>query len=199
VREAIRRTSRWYWADPDRHRAGRLELDSARREVVALALATLGIDDGGVADRIAQVYSRERDARMELLPDAVETVRWFRAAGARLALLTNGGAAAQRAKVERFGLRELFDEILIEGEVGYGKPDPRVYELALQRLGAAPEEAWMVGDNLEWDVTQPQKLGLVGIWIDVRGTGVPEPIDPRPHHVVRALSEVRAFIAHPAD
>ena len=199
VREAIGRTSRWYWADAERHRAGRLDLDSARREVVGLALATLGIDDAGMADRIAQGYSRERDARMELLPDAVETVRWFRAAGARLALLTNGSGAAQRAKVERFGLRDLFDAILIEGEVGYGKPDPRVYELALQRLRSAPEEAWMVGDNLEWDVMQPQKMGLIGIWIDVRGTGVPERIDTRPHHVVRSLWEVRAIVDPAAD
>ncbi len=108
------------------------------------------------------------------LPDAIDTVRWLRDSGRRLALLTNGGGPAQRKKIVRFGLAELFDVILIEGELGFGKPDERVYHRALAALRRAASEAWMVGDNLEWDVGAPQKLGISGVWIDVRGRGVPE-------------------------
>ena len=80
-------------------------------------------------------YSAERELRMEPFPGAIDTVRWLRASGSRLALITNGGAAGQRRKIERFGLADLFDLILIEGEVGFGKPDPRVFERALERAG----------------------------------------------------------------
>ena len=77
--------------------------------------------------------------------------------GCKLAVLTNGAGAAQRGKLTRFGLENLFDEVLIEGEVGFGKPDPRIYRLALARLGLPADRVWMVGDNLEWDVRAPQR------------------------------------------
>jgi putative hydrolase of the HAD superfamily len=191
LREAIGRIGNWYWSDPERHRVGRLDLDAARRRIVVMSLADLGSTDDVVAAKIAEAYSRGRDAGIHLFPDAVDTVRWCRAQGCRLALLTNGNAALQRAKVTRFGLTGLFDAILIEGELGFGKPDPRVYERALRDLAVDAAETWMVGDNLVWDVAQPQKMGMVGVWIDLHGRGVPDSVEARPHHVIRALSELR--------
>jgi putative hydrolase of the HAD superfamily len=194
VVEAIQTKSRWYWGDPERHRAGRLELDAARREVVRLALADMELDDVELADAIGDAYSRRRDAGMEPLPEAIDTVRWLRDSGRRLALLTNGAGPAQRKKIVRFGLADLFDVVLIEGELGFGKPDERVYHRALDALGVRASDAWMVGDNLDWDVSAPQKLGMRGVWIDVRGRGVPEHAAVRPDHVVRSLSELRPLI-----
>jgi putative hydrolase of the HAD superfamily len=194
VVDAIRETSRWYWSDAERHRTGRLELEAARREVVRLALVELGVEDTSLAAAIGDAYSHQRDAGMEPLPDAIDTVRWLRDSGRRLALLTNGAGPAQRQKIARFGLADLFDVILIEGELGFGKPDERVYHRALSALTADPSEAWMVGDNLEWDVGAPQKLGIAGVWIDIRGRGLPDETTIRPHHIVRSLSQLRALI-----
>jgi putative hydrolase of the HAD superfamily len=194
VLDTIRKTSKWYWDDPDRHREGRLQLEAARREVVRLALLELGIEDAGLAACIGDAYSRRRDAGMEPLPDAIDTVRWLRDSGYRLALLTNGAALAQRRKITRFELTELFDEILVEGELGFGKPDERVYARALSALDVKPSEAWMVGDHLEFDVAAPQRLGLRGVWIDARGRGLPEHTSVRPDHIVRSLAELRRLI-----
>jgi putative hydrolase of the HAD superfamily len=121
-------------------------------------------------------------------------VRWLRASGHRLALLTNGAAVAQRRKITRFELADLFDSILVEGELGFGKPDERVYARALSALDVKPSEAWMVGDNLEWDVAAPQRLGLRGVWIDARGRGLPAGSAVRPDHIVRSLAELRSLI-----
>ena len=129
---------------------------------------------------------------MKPLPEAIDTVRWLRDAGCRLALLTNGAGPAQRKKIARFGLTDLFDATLIEGELGFGKPDERVYCLALRALGVRPDEAWMVGDNLEWDVGAPQKLGVFSVWIDRAGRGLPTVTDVRPDRIVRALSDLRS-------
>jgi putative hydrolase of the HAD superfamily len=49
----------------------------------------------------------------------------------------------------------------------------------------------MVGDNLEWDVLQPQKLGIYGIWIDGRQKGVPADVAERPKRIIQKLSELR--------
>ena len=190
VFEEIERTRDWYWADPERHRLGRLRLADARRDVVRMSFTKLGLDRVRVADAIAAHYQSARDRGIAPLEGAIETVRWLRDRGSRLALLTNGDGRAQRAKVDRFGLEPLFDEILIEGELGYGKPDPRVYERALERLDVPPDDAWMVGDNLEWDVIAPQRLGIFGIWIDTHGRGVPDRLPMRPGRVIRLLSEL---------
>jgi putative hydrolase of the HAD superfamily len=199
VVEAIQKTSKWFWADPERHRAGRLELDAARREVVRLALLEMGIADAQLARDIGDAYSHRRDVGMEPLPDAIETVRWFRDSGCRLALLTNGAGVAQRRKIARFGLADLFDTILVEGELGFGKPDERVYRQALEKLAVRPADAWMVGDNLDWDVAAPQKLGIFAVWVDRRGGGLPATSRVLPDRIVPALSALRAQLAPLTD
>jgi putative hydrolase of the HAD superfamily len=196
VMDAIRSMSRWYWGDAERHRAGRLDLDAARREVVGLALADMGIRDAELATAIGDAYSRSRDIGMEPLPQALDTVRWLRESGRRLGLVTNGAGPAQRRKIVRFGLAELFDVILVEGELGFGKPDARVYRHAIEALRVGPSETWMVGDNLEWDVIAPQRLGLSGVWIDLPGRGVPPGASTRPDHVLRSLSEIRSLLGN---
>jgi putative hydrolase of the HAD superfamily len=49
----------------------------------------------------------------------------------------------------------------------------------------------MVGDNLEWDVAAPQRLGIYGIWVDRGGAGIPPGNGVRPDRIVRSLSELR--------
>ena len=190
----ILRLRDWFWSDPERHRVGRLDLSAARRQIVDMAIANVGCDDVGLATRIAERYDRCRDERMLLFPGAVETLTWLREGGCRLALLTNGAADAQRQKVVRFQLEPLFDLILIEGELGFGKPDERISRFALGKLAAAPRHTWMIGDNLEFDVGEPQKLGMTGIWIDAAGAGVPAASTVRPDLVIKGLGELRQHI-----
>jgi putative hydrolase of the HAD superfamily len=98
--------------------------------------------------------------------------------GIKLALITNGAAEPQRAKVVRFALEHRFDHIQIEGKHGFGKPEERAYKHALEVLGVGSQETWMVGDNLEWEIVAPQRLGIYGIWHDGHGVGLP--VDPPP-------------------
>jgi len=87
-------------------------------------------------------------------------------------------------------MRDLFDHILIEGELGFGKPDRRVYETAMEALGSRPGETWCVGDNLEWEVVAPQRLGITGIWHDWRGRGLPTGTTVRPDRIIRSLPDL---------
>jgi putative hydrolase of the HAD superfamily len=187
---AIKEQARWYWGDRDRHRLGRLDLNAARRTIVAEALGRLGSKDQALAQLIADTCARLRDEVIAFCEDAHTTLCQIRDHGTRLALLTNGAAAPQRRKIERFGLAPFFDCILIEGEFGCGKPEARVYQHALDQLGVRPDEAWMIGDHLEWEVAAPQRLGIVGIWVDVLGEGLPDSSTVRPDRIIRKLSEL---------
>jgi putative hydrolase of the HAD superfamily len=189
--EAIERVRTWYWSDAERHRVGRLDLLAAYREVVRMACEEVGLARSPAADQIAAHYRSARDAQIRPFAGAVETVRWLRDAGCRLALLTNGAGGPQRSKIDRFGLADLFDTILIEGELGFGKPDPRVYERALADLDVEPAGAWMVGDNPEWDVAAPQRQGIFGIWVDRWERGLQPGASVVPDRVIRRLPELR--------
>lgn len=180
----------WYWADPKRNLAGRLDVQKSRIEVTHHGLLELGIDDYGLATRFADHYSEHRVTSMRPFPGAIETLEHFVKAGVPLALITNGDAKGQRAKVAHFDLTQYFQAVLIEGELGYGKPDPRVFHQALQACDAPAEDAWCVGDNLAWEVAAPQKLGMQGIWNDWEGKTLPEDSEIIPDRVVMSIAEL---------
>lgn len=193
LREAIEEMRKWYWADPARHREGRLDLLASRRLIIGRAIARFAVEPqqgAALADELAMLVHTRREAAICPLPGAIETVVALRERGVRLALITNGAGPSQRAKVERFALTPHFAAILIEGENPWGKPDERVYHAALQALGVSPAETWMVGDNLEWEVAVPQRLGMRGIWLDRAGAGLPSGSTVRPDRIIRSLTEL---------
>jgi putative hydrolase of the HAD superfamily len=187
---AIEEYRRWYWADPERHRKARLNLAPVRRDVVDGAFRRLGVEPPDVAEEIGNAYAIKREQAVKPFPGAMETLQRLKEAGVRMALVTNGTALAQRRKIDRFCLDGYFQHILIEGEFGVGKPNPSVYRHALGQIGAAASEAWMVGDNLEWEVAAPQRLGITGVWHDWRGRGVPTGSTVRPDRIIRSLPEL---------
>ena len=109
----------------------------------------------------------------------------------KLALVTNGTSNAQRKKIKKFDLENHFDHIQIEGEAGIGKPELDAYKKALKALEVNASETWMVGDNLEWEVIAPQKLGIFSIWRDPQGDGtLPKNTTAKPDMIITKLSEL---------
>jgi putative hydrolase of the HAD superfamily len=184
------RARHWYWEDAHRERRGRLDLGVARFEIIRRALERVGPPAPELAATLARELTAYREASMRLVPGARELLARLRAVVPRIALVTNGAAAPQRAKIERFALAGFFDHIQVEGEFGAGKPDRSVYQHVLERLDAAPEESMMVGDNFICDVLGPLALGMRAAWIDASGLGrTPEPA-PRPHLTLRSILEL---------
>ena len=195
VAVAINHAADIFWGDAERHRIGRLQLIDARVTIVADAFEALAraghtVPGPDVTRRMAARYNAWRDERMHLFEDAHHVVDTFRAKGVRLALITNGAAIPQRAKVTRFDLTHRFHHIQIEGEHGFGKPEERAYLHALEALGVSASDTWMVGDNLEWEVVAPQRLGIHSIWHDVVGDGLPEGSTILPDRIIRSLAEL---------
>jgi putative hydrolase of the HAD superfamily len=187
--EAVEAKFRWFWADEDRHRQWRFTLEAARVESVRLAFVDLGVSQA-VARPFAERFHAYREAQVAFYPGAIETIDEIKARGVKLALVTNGDAAAQRAKVDRFDLARRFDHVQIEGEAGFGKPEARAYLHAMQALGVEAHETWMVGDNLEWEVAAPQRLGIYAIWHDHLGAGLPPGSPVKPDRIIRSIAEL---------
>lgn len=192
---AVTDFGRRFWSDRSMHKHWRLNLEEARHRIVAGALAELAnqghaVPDTAVAHSIAERYTSYRQEQMHLFPGTLETLAQLKAQGVKLALITNGAAATQRAKVQRFDLAHRFDHIQIEGEHGFGKPEEQAYRHALEILGVEASDTWMVGDNLEWEVEMPQRFGMRGIWCDAYGQGLPPDTHIRPDRIIHRLPEL---------
>jgi putative hydrolase of the HAD superfamily len=193
VAAAIVASGRKFWATAEA--AWRLKLAEARHEVVkggfaALAAAGQPALPMDLAIRLADRFTAYREEEMFMFPGAHDAIDALKALGVKLALVTNGAADTQRAKVERFALTHRFDHIQIEGEHGFGKPEERAYRHAMEALGVTAPDTWMIGDNLEWEIEAPQRLGIYAIWMDAHGQGLPADTTVKPDRIIRSLSEL---------
>jgi putative hydrolase of the HAD superfamily len=105
-------------------------------------------------------------ALVDLDPQVPLVLDRLRREGWRVAIATNGSTAQQSAKIQRTGLDSHIDALAISEEVGFAKPDPRMFQVAAQRCGTRLEDGgWMVGDCPARDVAGGQNVGLRTIWM----------------------------------
>ncbi|MBT5773422.1 MAG: HAD family hydrolase [Dehalococcoidia bacterium] len=188
---SIEAIGRRYWADEARSERGRRDLRAAGAEIVATAFEELGVTASTELRRMVSDHYRDlRDGGIRLFPRAIEVLEELRGRGHRLGLVTNGSQQEQRGKIERFDLEGHFEHIQIEGEFGLGKPHDEAYRHALERMGAAAERTWFIGDNIEWDVSAPQRHGMFGVWVDAPGVGLPTGSSHAPDRVIRNIVEL---------
>ena len=113
--------------------------------------------------------------------------------GYRLAVITNGGSDIQSRRLAFSGLDRHVDALVTSSDVNIGKPDARIFDHALQRLGVSAEEAWMVGDSLESDVGGALNAGMTGVWFNPEGAAR-KPAQPEAHHVIASLTELEGLL-----
>ncbi len=136
----------------------------------------------------AELYDRFADPdAWEPFGDARPALEGLRERGLALAVVANWDERLPGV-LEGLGLLGLFDAVVHSAEVGYEKPDPRIFLAALARLEVAPEEAAHVGDRQREDVEGAAALGMAAILLD-RSGGTPAPPEPATA-VVRSLTEV---------
>ena len=87
-----------------------------------------------------------------------------------MGLLTNSAAHATAEKLEVLELSGAFPVVATTDTLGFGKPDPRAFLHACERMGSEPARTAYVGDDLVVDALAAREAGLAGIWLDRRGT-----------------------------
>jgi HAD superfamily hydrolase (TIGR01509 family) len=105
----------------------------------------------------------------ELVPeDTVPALERLSGGRRRLAVVSNSNGTV-RAKLQRLGLARFFDTIVDSLEEGVEKPDPRIFVLALERMGARPDTTLHVGDLYHVDVAGARAAGLRAVLLDPHG------------------------------
>ncbi|MFE5291336.1 HAD family hydrolase [Isoptericola sp. NPDC056618] len=165
------------------------------------ALARVLIDRLGWDDDVPAAIERFRAGILEGVrpyDGVVSSLDALRGAGGRVAVVTNGTSAQQRGKIARCGLGDHVDAVVVSEEEGVAKPDPRLLEIALDRLGAADvdrQQVWMVGDAGHADVAAGRAAGTRTAWVS-HGRSWDGP--DRPDVVAPTTREALALAASPS-
>ncbi|HLF74694.1 MAG TPA: HAD family hydrolase [Anaerolineales bacterium] len=128
--------------------------------------------------------------------DTVPTLKKLEADGYRLGLISNAGDDQDvQQLMRRFGIANFFDFVLTSAACSYRKPHPRIFELALSNWYFLPNEAVMVGDDLDADIRGAKNAGLYAVWINRRAGDRSSDQPPiRPDASLTTLSELPALL-----
>ena len=148
-----------------------------RSETWGRALADYGVRDLSFAEQLSIIFMSERRKRHITFSDVEDNLVNLQKAY-QLALVSNGAPDLQREKIQGTNLARYFDAILISGEVGIGKPDTRIFRLALEAITASSHETVMIGDSLTRDILGAQQAGLKGVWLNRSGKDSISPVVP---------------------
>ena len=135
----------------------------------------------------------------DLIPGMGEALRWCKRRVGLLALVADTRPGTATNVLAQHDLVELFDYLAISEIVGVEKPDPLLFQVALDALGIAPQEygrVAMVGNNLERDIAGAKRLGLVTIflhWNERRRT-TPLTVEETPDYTVHNAGELVALV-----
>jgi 2-haloacid dehalogenase len=126
-------------------------------------------------------------------PEVPGVLRALREAGFATAILSNGSTDMLASAVEGAGLAGAFDAVISVDEVGSFKPDRRVYQRAVDRLGV-PAEAIAFQSSNAWDAHAASAFGMRVVWCNRYGQRR-ERLPGAPDHEIQSLAELPALLA----
>ena len=156
-------------------------------DALDFTLETLGLQRPELRERLMRLY-----LALELFPEVPDVLARLRQAGLKTAILSNGTPAMLDAVVGRAGLGAMFDAVLSVEEVGAFKPDPRVYGLAVDRLGC-PAAAIAFQSSNAWDAHAASAFGMQVVWCNRYGQRR-ERLPGAPDREIATLAELPALV-----
>lgn len=170
--------------------AGQVTAARIKTERFVRLLAELGLE--GEPRELSASYLESLGRQTHLLPGALELLESI-SGTRRLALITNGLSSVQRSRLGRSPIGPHFEAVVISEEIGVAKPDPRIFEAALEAMGdPAKEEILMVGDNLLADIAGAKRFGLATCWLNLGGRASSDGVGPT--FEVQQLAELQQLL-----
>ncbi len=144
-------------------------------------------DDAEFLSRLNTRYLNVLAEQKSLVPGAIELLDYLTGKGYPLYILSNGFAEVQHRKLESGGIAHYFKRLILSDEIGVTKPDRRIFDYALQQIGAEPSEVLIVGDNYDADILGAMNAGWTALYFNRDNLAIP---GEQPHYMVTSLSEI---------
>lgn len=147
------------------------EKEISSLDIFRQALASKGLSLPSEAQtRVLEAYHSLQSELFAPLPGVIEWLPLIAKQGYRLAIASNNAwVGLIRAPLRRHGLEELFDEVIVSGDIGWRKPHRRMFEVLLERMRVAPGEVLYVGDSFPHDCATPRAMGMMTCLVDFDG------------------------------
>ena len=143
-------------------------------------------------EKLAEAYLQGLSGKAYLLPGVIQTLGSLSGI-CRMALLTNGFSKTQRSRIAISGIADYFDAIVISEEVGFTKPDPRMFEHAAELLGGISKpHTLMIGDSPSSDMQGGSNFGIDTCLIDPDGSL--KESTPPPTFRISGIEEIVALL-----
>ena len=155
------------WDDYDRNLRHLLSPEAMLASVWNRTLARWDLRDPAVIQEAVETYWHHRLRNCRAYPDVLPLLPRL-ADRFHLSLLTNGAPAMQRAKFAATGLAPFFQQVFVGGEFARGKPDPAIFQAALQAADCRPDQAVHIGDSLAHDIAGARGVGVRSVWLNRR-------------------------------
>ncbi|MGB7603239.1 MAG: haloacid dehalogenase type II [Candidatus Sulfotelmatobacter sp.] len=156
-------------------------------DALDFAMSTLQVDDKVLRSRLMNLY-----LVLDTYTEVPDTLKRLKAAGMKLAILSNGTPAMLEAAAATGGIAEFFDAILSVEEVKVYKPHPSVYQLACDRLNVAADQICFLSSN-GWDAYSGKAFGFRVLWCN-RFRQEPERIPETPDAQITSLAELPEIV-----
>lgn len=147
------------------------------------ALDAHDVEDAALREDLMQAY-----LNLETYPEVTSVLQRLKQRGMRTAILSNGSPMMLDAAVTSAGIAEQLDAVLSVEDVGIYKPDPRVYQLAVDRLGVAAAQISFQSSNA-WDAVAAATFGMRVAWVNRFGQRA-ERLTAQPDAELRTLNEL---------
>lgn len=124
-------------------------------------------------------------------PDVVSTLTELKQREYKLGVIANQNPGTER-RLYNWNLLQFFDVIAASAELGMAKPDPAIFEWALNKADCRPQNAVMVGDRMDNDTAPANRLGMHTVRL-LRGLGAyhkPRSADEKPEYTISSLAEL---------
>jgi putative hydrolase of the HAD superfamily len=160
----------------DRHLSHIPKIDYANRFIEVDCLGHVWKDK--VYQTLVAEFNIDRISWQELLADyesqfqfhcvpfpfLIEMLDTLKQRGYLLGIITNGRGEFQKSAISGLGIQNYFDVILISEVEGTRKPQPEIFQQAMNQLGVAPENSFFVGDNPKADIEGAKNVKMRTIW-----------------------------------
>jgi 2-haloacid dehalogenase len=156
-------------------------------DALDFSLSSLDIDDPALRQRLMDLY-----LRLDTFPEIAEMLQALKTAGIRTAILSNGSPDMLTSAVEGAGLQNLLDEVFSVDSLSVFKPDPSVYQLAVDGLGVDAGRICFMSSNA-WDASGAANFGFRVVWCNRYGQR-PERLPGDIIHEVTTLAELPGLL-----
>jgi YjjG family noncanonical pyrimidine nucleotidase len=175
----------------DKYEAGQISQSDLRHQRFRLIFSQLGIKNHELCDDVSESYMEISTQKSNLLPNAHEILRYLQPKYP-LHIITNGFDEVQSIKMEAGKITHFFREIITSQNSGYKKPDSRIFEYALKKVGAFAEECLMIGDSFQSDIVGATRAGIDAVFFNPEQRN--QEISIRPKYEIRDLAELRGIL-----